>query len=354
MPCCLVALLFSFPFGTAAAFFNAVTPAGRQQQNRRTQPEMAVDPDDAISTLMLEKDPLLHWARRLLPERRQRAASALYAWCRRLDEIADEPGADRAATLQRLDLWSRKLDGIWAGQPSDAFDTALVNTLAEYPSLSRQPFDAMLAGMVTDVSAAGLRVRNFRPELLTYCYRVAGTVGEMLLPVLGLEEDQDGSVAECAIALGCAVQLLNIMRDTRDDLLLRDRIYLPATDAERCGVGDGPMAQSEVALENTIRSAHLTPAYRRLVRLQGLRAAALLSRAETALPRVPRAPAILIAVLIELHRALLQALRARGYDNLSGDRVRVSSTSKLWITLRTTARVLLASTPEARVRLRAR
>ena len=266
--------------------------------------------EEDISKLLLKHDPLLHWARRLLPERRAAAASALYGWCRRLDEIVDEPNADASQTIAKLDDWERRLDELWNGSPRDAMDGALLETLRAYPSLGREPFDAMLAGMRADIddTNAQLRYQSFRPELLQYCYRVAGTVGEMLLPVLGL--DGDDEVAEAAVAFGCAVQLLNIARDVRSDLVERDRIYLPLDDAARCGL-------TEAQLEAEIRNGG--PAgegLRRLVRLQSRRATALLRRAEAALPDMTLGQALVVGVLIELHHELVRSLAARDFDCL--------------------------------------
>ena len=206
----------------------------------------------------------------------------------------------------------------------------------------RQPFDAMLAGMRMDATSENLRFEHFRDQannetsLLMYCYRVAGTVGEMLLPVLGLDECD---VRDEAIALGCAIQLLNIMRDCADDLNTRGRLYLPLADAARVGL-------SEADLERIIRSRVPTAEYQRLLRLQGRRAAVLLSRAEQSLSKLPStATAVAVAVLIELHRALLQQLRDSSYNNLSAQavgarRLRVSPVWKVLITARTAARVL--------------
>lgn len=88
--------------------------------------EGRAEADAEISALLLKHDPILHWARRLLPERRALAASALYGWCRRLDEIVDEPNADPIRTLSRLDDWEKRLDELWKGSPRDAMDGALV------------------------------------------------------------------------------------------------------------------------------------------------------------------------------------------------------------------------------------
>ena len=109
--------------------------------------------DAKISALMLQHDPILHWARRLLPAQRANAASALYAWCRRLDELVDEPGLSEAATLSRLDEWSARLDELCSGQPRDEMDAALLATMQEHPTLGREPFDEMLRGMRADAGA---------------------------------------------------------------------------------------------------------------------------------------------------------------------------------------------------------
>ena len=143
------------------------------------------------------------------------------------------------ATLRALDDWERRFEGIIAGKPFDEVDRALSDTFAANPSLSRAPFDAMVKGMRDD-AVSRMRYSSFRPELLEYCYRVAGTVGEMLLPVLGLDPSDDDTV-EAAVALGCAVQLINIARDVRSDLLQRDRIYLPREDAKRLGLDDASL-----------------------------------------------------------------------------------------------------------------
>jgi 15-cis-phytoene synthase len=308
-----------------------------------TDPKMSAS-EAAVTNLMKASDPLLLWVRQLLPERRRASASALYAWCRRLDEIVDAPAASvtRCKKSQQLSDWAQRLDELWAGAPRDDLDAALTLTIRREPALMRKPFDAMLAGMRMDATSESLRFEHFREKansetsLLTYCYRVAGTVGEMLLPVLGL----DGcDVRDEAIALGCAIQLLNIMRDCADDLNTRGRLYLPLADAARVGL-------SEADLERIIRSREPTAEYQRLLRLQGRRAAVLLARAEQSLPKLPStATAVAVAVLIELHRALLQQMRDSSYDNLRAQavgarRLRVSSVWKVVITARTAARVL--------------
>jgi phytoene/squalene synthetase len=143
-----------------------------------------------IRSLMQQHDPILLWAGRLMPPSQAEAAFALYAWCRRLDEIVDDASSPIPQRLVALNDWEARMDDIWSGSPRDDMDAALLSTLRSNPSLGREPFDEMVAGMRSDL--AEVRYERFRPDLLQYCYRVAGTVGEMLLPVLGLvEEDEE-------------------------------------------------------------------------------------------------------------------------------------------------------------------
>jgi phytoene synthase len=177
----------------------------------------------SIDELMAQHDPILLYASRLLPAATASDASALYAWCRRLDEIVDAPSApgDPSGTQARLDDWQRRFNSLIHGCPADEMDAALAACLQRHPSLGRKPFDDMIAGMRSD-AVASCRIDTLT-ELEEYAYRVAGTVGLMLLPLLGAEL---ATARAPAIALGKAVQLVNILRDATTDASL-GRIYLP-------------------------------------------------------------------------------------------------------------------------------
>lgn len=309
----------------------AVASASKAQDYEQRQAE-----DEEISALMMKFDPLLHFARRFLPADRARDASSLYAWCRRLDEIVDEPGALPTQTLEKLADWEARFEELSTGTPRDALDAALTRTLTDRPSLGRQPFEEMILGMREDIDVddgSVIRYERFRPDLLRYCYRVAGTVGEMLLPVLGLEGQE---TTDAAIALGCAVQLLNIVRDVTGDLELRRRIYLPREDVKAVGM-------SPQELEAAIQQRTCTDRYKRLIRLQVRRAAALLNRAEESLESMTPATALLVALIIDLHRELVSEIQVRDYDNLNGKRVRVSTLGKFRVGASTSLRILLAT-----------
>ncbi len=170
-------------------------------------------------------------ATQLLPEEKRRAIWAIYMWCRRTDELVDGPQS-RLTTPETLDRWEKQLESVFAGQPMDDLDVALVDTLQRFP-MDIQPFRDMIAGQRMDLYRS--RYESF-DELKLYCYRVAGTVGLMVSPILGLEDssskapwarylEADDPMDE-AIALGIAKQLTNILRDVGEDAR-RGRIYLP-------------------------------------------------------------------------------------------------------------------------------
>lgn len=170
----------------------------------------------------------------LMNQSKRQAIWAIYAWCRRTDELVDGPGAD-LTTPETLNDWEKHLESVFAGKAEDHFDVALVDTLKHFP-IEIQPFRDMINGQRMDLY--NNRYQTFE-ELYLYCYRVAGTVGLMSISVMGL--DLGCSVSpwnyqiypyiprEEAITLGIASQMTNILRDVGEDAR-RGRIYLPLDD----------------------------------------------------------------------------------------------------------------------------
>jgi phytoene synthase len=173
----------------------------------------------------------------LMSKAKRPAIWAIYAWCRRTDELVDGPAA-AITTPETLDKWEQQLESIFAGHPVDNYDVALVDTLQRFP-IDIQPFRDMIAGQRMDLHRS--RYKNFE-ELYLYCYRVAGTVGLMSTSVMGIDTEQNTAPwsrnqlpyipTEEAIALGIASQLTNILRDVGEDAR-RGRIYIPQEDLVR-------------------------------------------------------------------------------------------------------------------------
>lgn len=181
----------------------------------------------------------------LFEPEKQRAVWAVYAWARRLDDIVDKPRADGGFSLrQELAEWSERTENIWKGIAYDQFDLALVDTVQKYPELTIKPFEEMIKGMVMDLDKN--RYENF-DDLYLYCYRVAGTVGEMMLPIMGTAPGYTIEDARPpAIALGIALQLTNILRDVGEDRM-RKRIYLPQEDLRQYGVTEADLFKGKLS-----------------------------------------------------------------------------------------------------------
>ncbi|MBV9386340.1 MAG: phytoene synthase [Chroococcidiopsidaceae cyanobacterium CP_BM_ER_R8_30] len=170
----------------------------------------------------------------LFGQEKRKAFWAIYTWCRRIDELVDGPAAT-ITTPETLEMWESQLESIFAGNPVEAADVALVDTIQRFP-LEIQPFRDMIAGQQMDLYRS--RYETFE-ELNLYCYRVAGSVGLMSKAVLGIDssnnstpwnQDREPYVpTEEAIALGIAKQLTNILRDVGEDAR-RGRIYIPLED----------------------------------------------------------------------------------------------------------------------------
>ncbi|MBE9199643.1 MULTISPECIES: 15-cis-phytoene synthase CrtB [unclassified Nodularia (in: cyanobacteria)] len=173
----------------------------------------------------------------LLSEEKRPAIWAIYAWCRRTDELVDGPGC-AMTTPETLDLWEEQLESIFAGHPVENYDVALADTVRRFP-MDIQPFRDMIAGQQMDLYRS--RYETFE-DLYLYCYRVAGTVGLMSTSVMGLDETRNTAPWNCQqqhymptaeeIALGIAKQLTNILRDVGEDAQ-RGRIYIPLEDLAR-------------------------------------------------------------------------------------------------------------------------
>lgn len=168
-------------------------------------------------------------AMRVLEPERRDAMYAIYAFCRAVDDIADERG-DRALRAAQLEEWRKDLDELYAGrvhqrcaylaEPKRRFD------------LRREDFDAVIDGMAMDVEEDVCAPDWNKLDL--YCERVASAVGRLSIRVFGMPEEPGRLLAH---HLGRALQLTNILRDLDEDAE-RGRLYLPCEAIERAGMDD--------------------------------------------------------------------------------------------------------------------
>jgi 15-cis-phytoene synthase len=133
----------------------------------------------------------------LLPEDARKAIWAVYVWCRRTDEIVDAPrGENDDDMMLDLSAWEMRLENLWrTGEVVDVYDLCLLDVRINYPSMDIQPFMDMIRGMLMDIPGLGVERYTTFDELHLYCYRVAGTVGVMSLPVFGCAPGFDDDTA---------------------------------------------------------------------------------------------------------------------------------------------------------------
>ncbi|XP_022741392.1 phytoene synthase 2, chloroplastic-like [Durio zibethinus] len=238
----------------------------------------------------------------MTPECR-RAVWAIYVWCRRTDELVDGPNASHI-TPSALDRWEKRLDDLFEGRPYDMLDAALSDTVSKYP-VDIQPFKDMIEGMRLDLKKS--RYQNF-DELYLYCYYVAGTVGLMTVPVMGIAPESKASTASvynAALALGIANQLTNILRDVGEDAR-RGRIYLPQDELARAGLSDDDIFCGEI-----------TDKWRNFMKDQIKRARMFFDEAEKGVAELNAASRWPVWASLLLYRQILDAIEENDYNNFT-------------------------------------
>jgi len=165
----------------------------------------------------------------LLPADRRKDLETFYAFCRRVDDIADTEGHEQTDRYAALEAWRTAFrDPGLRGLPDNLRDLILRR------GLDRGLFRDLLDGTATDL-AAPVRMAT-RADLDLYCHRVAGTVGQLCLPIFGADPERAAAYAE---TLGRALQYTNILRDTKSDLA-RGRVYYPLDELSAAGVESFP------------------------------------------------------------------------------------------------------------------
>ncbi|XWS30612.1 hypothetical protein CRYUN_Cryun23aG0001000 [Craigia yunnanensis] len=249
----------------------------------------------------------------MTPERRM-AIWAIYVWCRRTDELVDGPNAPHI-TPTALDRWEARLEDLFRGRPFDMLDAALSDTVNKFP-VDIQPFQDMIEGMRMDLRKS--RYKNF-DELYLYCYYVAGTVGLMSVPVMGIAPESPAtteSVYNAALALGIANQLTNILRDVGEDAQ-RGRIYLPQDELAQAGLSD-----------EDIFGGKVTDKWRNFMKKQIKRARMFFDEAEKGVTELSASSRWPVWASLQLYRQILDEIEANDYNNFT-KRAYVSKAKKL-------------------------
>ncbi|DBA96374.1 hypothetical protein WJX82_003734 [Trebouxia sp. C0006] len=247
----------------------------------------------------------------LMTPEKAKAVWAVYVWCRRTDELVDGPNASRI-TPEALDRWEERLEGIFEGRPYDILDAALTDTVSKFP-VHIQPFRDMIDGMRMDLVKQ--RYETF-DELYEYCYRVAGTVGLMTTPIMGIDPSYKGplrDVYQAALGLGTANQLTNILRDVGEDITERNRIYVPTQELKEFGI-----AESEVSIGMFAPSTgKIDDRWQRFMQFQIKRAREYFSQAESGVDFLDKNARWPVWSALILYRQILDGIENNGYNNFT-------------------------------------
>jgi presqualene diphosphate synthase len=274
----------------------------------------AGDARDVIRARVQAAGTSFYWAMRILPAARREAMFAIYAFCREVDDVADN---DAPAPDKRRDLawWREEVDAIYAGAPRHLIGRALVAPVAAY-RLRREDFLAVIDGMEMD-AVADIRAPSLA-ELDLYCARVASAVGHLSVRAFG---DDSAAADRVAESLGRALQLTNILRDIAEDAE-RGRLYLPRDLLEKHGIlSDDPAT--------VMRHAGLPAVCRDLARIAEAHYDASAAAMRLCSHRAMRPAAIMQAV----YRTTFDRLVAADWRDLTQP-VRTPTPLKLWLVLR--------------------
>ena len=247
---------------------------------------------------------------RLLPRERRLALCAVYAFARRVDDVADGPMPD-VRKLRELEKLRAALDGL--SSSADLQLQALGDAARRYP-IPLDSFRDLIAGAEQDVK--GAHYATFE-DLHQYCRLVAGSIGRLSLGVFGASEPE--RAGDLGDDLGVALQLTNILRDVREDWH-NGRVYLPLEDTEWFGV----------------TPPDFTP---ELIRFQAERAQRWFDRGLQVVPLLDRPAAASVTAMAGIYRRLLQRIERRPELVLRDERLSLPTWQKGWVAARSLAGV---------------
>jgi 15-cis-phytoene synthase len=237
----------------------------------------------------------------VLPRAKRQAVAAIYAFARRVDDVADGelPLQEKRAELEELRAALKE-------DPADPVFVALRDARERF-GIPREPLEALIDGGLQDTEQA--TYADFA-ELRGYCEKVAGAVGLACVPVYGSDD------REHAMTLGVALQLINIIRDVGEDRQL-GRVYLP---------------QDELAAFEVEELAP-SPQFRELMAFEAERARAYLAEGLRLLDSLDRRSALCVGTFAGLYRETLDRIEAGGFD-VFGEKTRLSTPRKLAVVAR--------------------
>jgi phytoene synthase len=273
-----------------------------------------MNPDEYCQQKALQSGSSFYYSFLFLQPERRRAITALYAFCREVDDTVDEP-SDPSVAGAKLAWWRQEISRLYAGTPQHPVARALAPAIRSF-RLPQAGFNEIMEGMEMDLRQS--RYVDFS-GLRQYCHRVAGVVGALAARIFGYRNERTIDYAE---ALGLAFQLTNIIRDVGEDAR-KNRIYLPMDELRRF----------DVTAADILEARH-TEGFTRLMEFQTARARKCYDEALELLPPEDRKAQRPGLVMAGIYRALLDEIARDGYQVLK-QRTALTPVRKFWIAWRT-------------------
>jgi phytoene synthase len=262
----------------------------------------------------------------LLPKQKRDAMSALYAFCREVDDVADEDSVPTEMRRGQLSQWRADVKRACENQAPRFLTNKELQPVIQKFSLRFELFDEIIRGCEMDLEK--LRYENF-DELELYCYRVASAVGLLSIEIFGYKNP---ATRDYAIYLGKALQLTNILRDVKTDAA-RGRIYLPLTELKKFGVSEAEILDSKYSDRYFTLAASIASRAKRFYQL-----------AQITLPAEDRKAMIAAELMGSVYWHLLQKLESVNFDVFGPRPLKLSKPHKLALIFKSWLRFTAGST----------
>jgi phytoene synthase len=272
-------------------------------------------PDEYCQQKAAASGSSFYYAFLFLPPERRRAITAVYAYCREVDDIVDEV-IDPAVAQAKLTWWRGEVEALFRGDPNHPVTRALQPFVLGTFGITQARLAAILDGMEMDLQQN--RYLDFA-ALRRYAHLVAGVVGEMSASIFGYRH---GTTLEYAGRLGIALQLINIIRDVGEDAR-RGRVYLPLDEMQQFGVKVADVLQG-----------HTVGGFVPMMQFQAERARTVYREAMALLPAEDRKAQRTGLIMGAIYSTLLDEIERDGFRVLN-QRIALTPLRKLWIAWKT-------------------
>ncbi|SHG94695.1 presqualene diphosphate synthase HpnD [Massilia sp. CF038] len=273
-----------------------------------------MSPDEYCQQKTVQSGSSFYYSFLFLPQERRRAITALYAFCREVDDTVDEC-TDQSIARIKLAWWRNEISSMYAGKPTHPVTQAMQPHLTVY-DLQEKHMQAIIDGMEMDLDQT--RYLDY-PAMQKYCWHVASVVGILSASIFGVTNPKTLEYAE---KLGLAFQLTNIIRDVGEDAR-KGRIYLPVNELQ----------QFNVTAADLLNARH-SEKFENLMRFQVERAKKVYDEAFALLPKEDRRaqrPGLMMAAI---YRTVLDEIERDNFHVLT-QRISLTPIRKLWLAWKT-------------------